>query len=68
MIRLIVKVARMNSQQNPTQGQFHSVLPLEDCQWFEESGFNLATKNVKDWPVRFTIDLLEYVGQVWTML
>ncbi|KPI44836.1 uncharacterized protein AB675_2353 [Cyphellophora attinorum] len=30
------------------------------CEWFEKAGFNAALKHAKQWPTKYTIDLLEH--------
>ncbi|OCT48713.1 hypothetical protein CLCR_11308 [Cladophialophora carrionii] len=41
------------------QGQDSQCL-LQECKWFEKTGYNTAVQNLKSWPVRYLIDLLHY--------
>jgi hypothetical protein len=39
-------------------------LSMDDCKWFEGTGFQAALEHIKTWPTKYIIDLLHYSSQV----
>jgi hypothetical protein len=37
---------------------------VDECQWFENQGFNVALQNLESWPAKYVIDMMEHACQV----
>lgn len=59
----IFKSAVALSQRPSAQKVSPITLSLDDCKWFEMTGFKVSLENVNTWPAKYIIDLLHYSSQ-----
>lgn len=52
------------SQKASNQKESSTALSIDDCKWFEWTGFQAALEHVKTWPTKYIIDLLHHSCQV----
>ncbi|KEF51820.1 uncharacterized protein A1O9_12157, partial [Exophiala aquamarina CBS 119918] len=60
----IFKSAVAFSQAPSAQKGLPITLSLDDCRWFEGTGFKAALENLNTWPAKYIIDLLHYSSQI----
>jgi len=60
IFKLVVALSQAASADNMSR----LTLSLDDCKWFEMTGYKEALDNINKWPVKYLIDLLFYSSQV----
>ncbi|KAJ9615350.1 hypothetical protein H2200_001425 [Cladophialophora chaetospira] len=60
----IYKTAALLTQKRHHNQRHDSKIQLQECKWFEKTGYNSAVQYLKSWPAKYLIDLLHYSGQI----